>query len=153
MSDAVGPMAVLPADGSGPLLPGVSESPAATQAMIDLEVRQIVEEAYAEVVALLREPRASTPSPVALLVHETLDAEAAYLRPASSGPARLRSAACPSRRPTRAPAASDARRVVRRLQGPPDRSDRVSHARAASLPVQARRVTGVRVGKSPPDGE
>ena len=80
MSDAVGPLAVLPADGSGPLLPGVSEVSAATQEMIDLEVRQIVEAAYDEVVALLREHRVQLDGLArALLEHETLDEDAAYL--------------------------------------------------------------------------
>src|ERR671919_406115 len=43
MSDAVGPLAVIPADGRGPLLPGASEVSADTQQLIDEEVRRIVD--------------------------------------------------------------------------------------------------------------
>src|SRR3954451_3074868 len=43
MSDAVGPIAVIPRDGQGPLLPGVSEVSAETQRIIDGEVRRVVE--------------------------------------------------------------------------------------------------------------
>ena len=65
MSEAVGPIAVLPADGQGPLLPGVSETSEATQRLIDEEVRRLVEVSHEEVTRLLarpsrraREPRA-----------------------------------------------------------------------------------------------
>ena len=39
MSDAIGPIAVLPSDGQGPLLPGASETSEATQRLVDEEVR------------------------------------------------------------------------------------------------------------------
>src|SRR6478609_4073245 len=55
MSDAVGPVAVIPRDGSGPLLPGVAEVSQDTQKLIDGEVRRIVEDAHREVLTLLRE--------------------------------------------------------------------------------------------------
>src|SRR4029078_11068297 len=42
MSDAIGPVAVIPRDGSGPLLPGVSEVSPETQRLVDDEVRRIV---------------------------------------------------------------------------------------------------------------
>src|ERR671919_233084 len=86
MSDAVGPLAVIPADGRGPLLPGTSEVSEHTQQLIDEEVRRIVQEARQEVVTLLRENRDKLDSLAqALLEHETLDEEAAY---AAAGVAR-----------------------------------------------------------------
>jgi cell division protease FtsH len=79
MSEAIGPLAVIPTDGRGPLLPGSSEVSAHTQQLIDEEVRRIVDEAHEEVVALLTGNRARLDSLVqALLEHETLDEEEAY---------------------------------------------------------------------------
>jgi cell division protease FtsH len=79
MSDAVGPVAVLPRDGSGPLLPGVAEVSPQTQKLIDDEVRRIVTEAHDEVVTLLMENRERLDRlATALLEHETLDEEDAY---------------------------------------------------------------------------
>jgi cell division protease FtsH len=79
MSDAIGPVAVLPADGQGPLLPGVSETSEATQRIVDQEVRRIVEDAYADVTRLLSEHRTNLDSLVeALLKRETLDEQDAY---------------------------------------------------------------------------
>src|ERR671934_260551 len=46
MSEAIGPIAVLPRDGSGPLLPGVAEVSPATQKLVDDEVRRIVDQAH-----------------------------------------------------------------------------------------------------------
>jgi hypothetical protein len=57
MSEAVGPVAVIPRDGEGPLLPGAAEVSPDTQKLIDAEVRRIVEEARGEVVDLLRSNR------------------------------------------------------------------------------------------------
>ena len=79
MSSAVGPLAVIPTDGRGPFLPGASEVSEDTQKLVDAEVRRIVEEAHAQVVALLRENRPKLDSLAeALLEHETLDEDAAY---------------------------------------------------------------------------
>jgi cell division protease FtsH len=79
MSEAIGPLAVIPTDGRGPLLPGSSEVSAHTQQLIDEEVRRIVDEAHQEVVALLTGNRARLDSLVeALLEHETLDEDEAY---------------------------------------------------------------------------
>ena len=79
MSPAIGPIAVLPADGTGPLLPGVSETSEQTQQLIDLEVRRIVESSHEEATELLSAHRANLDSLVAaLLAHETLDQDAAY---------------------------------------------------------------------------
>jgi cell division protease FtsH len=79
MSEAIGPVAVIPRDGVGPFLPGAAEVSPATQQRIDDEVRRIVEEAHHEVVSLLRENRSKLDSLArALLDHETLDEEDAY---------------------------------------------------------------------------
>ena len=86
MSSAIGPVAVIPRDGSGPLLPGVAEVSPDTQKLIDDEVRRIVDDLHEEVVALLRENRSKLDSLAnALLEHETLDEEDAY---AAAGVAR-----------------------------------------------------------------
>jgi cell division protease FtsH len=79
MSPNVGPIAVLPADGTAPFFPGAAETSEETQRLIDAEVRRIVEEAHEEVMGLLREHRANLDSLVAgLLEHETLDEADAY---------------------------------------------------------------------------
>jgi cell division protease FtsH len=79
MSDAVGPIAVIPRDGSGPFLPGVAEVSPETQKLVDDEVRRIVAEAHDEVAALLTENRARLDALAsALLEHETLDEDDAY---------------------------------------------------------------------------
>jgi cell division protease FtsH len=79
MSDAVGPVAVIPRDGSGPFLPGASEASPETQKLLDGEVRRIVGEAHEEVLALLTENRARLDAlAAALLEHETLDEDDAY---------------------------------------------------------------------------
>jgi len=79
MSNAVGPLAVIPSDGRGPFLPGAAEVSQDTQKLVDGEVRRIVEEAHEEVVGLLRENRPKLDSLAeALLEHETLDEDEAY---------------------------------------------------------------------------
>jgi len=79
MSEKLGPVAVLPSDGQGPLLPGVSETSPQTQWLIDQEVQRLVEESHAEVVQLLSEHRDQLESLTrALLDAETLDAPDAY---------------------------------------------------------------------------
>jgi cell division protease FtsH len=79
MSDSIGPLAVIPADGRGPVFAGGPEISEQTQRLIDEEVRRIVEEAHQEVVTLLRENRSRLDSLAeALLEHETLDEDAAY---------------------------------------------------------------------------
>jgi cell division protease FtsH len=86
MSEALGPVALIPRDGSGPLLPGVSEVSPETQRLVDEEVRRIVDESHRDVVALLRENKHRLDSLVqALLEHETLDQDDAY---AAAGVAR-----------------------------------------------------------------
>jgi cell division protease FtsH len=79
MSEAIGPIAVLSQDGQGPLLPGVSETSADTQRLIDQEVRRIVDSAHQDVTALITDHRAQLESLArALLEAETLDAADAY---------------------------------------------------------------------------
>ena len=79
MSDAIGPVAVLPADGQGPFLPGVSETSQHTQELVDSETQRIVAGAHAEVTRLLSENRDRLERLArALLAAETLDAPEAY---------------------------------------------------------------------------
>src|SRR5947209_4544213 len=79
MSEAIGPVAVLPRDGAGPFLPGASEVSPDTQKLVDEEVRGIVERSHREVVTLLEENRRRLDSLAdALLEHETLDEDDAY---------------------------------------------------------------------------
>jgi cell division protease FtsH len=86
MSSVIGPIAVIPRDGTGPLLPGVAEVSPDTQKLIDDEVRRIVDDLHGEVIVLLRENRSKLDSLAkALLEHETLDEEDAY---AAAGVAR-----------------------------------------------------------------
>jgi cell division protease FtsH len=88
MSDALGPVSVIPRDGSGPFLPGVAETSPETQRLVDDEVRRIVDEAHDEVVTLLAENRARLDALAgALLEHETLDEDDAY---AAAGVTRSR---------------------------------------------------------------
>jgi cell division protease FtsH len=88
MSDALGPISVIPRDGSGPFLPGIAEVSPETHKLVDDEVRRIVAEAHVEVVTLLTDNRARLGAFArALLEHETLDEADAY---AAAGVARPR---------------------------------------------------------------
>jgi cell division protease FtsH len=79
MSPAIGPIAVLPRDGTGPFLPAGTEASSETQTLVDSEVRRIVEESHKEVLALLKDNRAKLDSlAAALLEHETLDEDDVY---------------------------------------------------------------------------
>ncbi len=79
MSSAIGPVAVLAQEGTGMLLPGVSETSEKTQQLVDQEVHRIVENAHREVLMLLRAHRTQLDDLVtALLKHETLDQTNAY---------------------------------------------------------------------------
>jgi cell division protease FtsH len=102
MSRAVGPIAVLPADGQGPLLPGVSETSEQTQRLVDEEVRRIVETAHEEATVTLSSHRANLDNLVAALLDgETLDQYEAYdaaglPQNVAAQPAELPSVAQPS---------------------------------------------------------
>jgi cell division protease FtsH len=79
MSEAIGPIAVLPAEGEGPFLPGVSATSESTQRLVDEEVRRLVEGAHEEVTRLLVEHREQLEGLAqALLETETLDEGDAY---------------------------------------------------------------------------
>jgi cell division protease FtsH len=79
MSSAIGPVAVIPRDGTGPFLPGAGEVSSDTQRVVDEEVRRIVDESHKQVLALLQQNRSKLDSLAsALLEHETLDEEDAY---------------------------------------------------------------------------
>jgi cell division protease FtsH len=95
MSEAIGPIAVIPREGSGPLLPGASEVSAETQTLIDEEVRRLVERCDGEVRRLLAENRDKLDALVrALMERETLDEADAYSvagveRPPAQGPTEV----------------------------------------------------------------
>ncbi|MCL2768700.1 MAG: ATP-dependent zinc metalloprotease FtsH [Solirubrobacterales bacterium] len=79
MTEKIGPVAVLPEDGQGPLLPGISDTSQETQRLVDEEVRRLVEDAHREVTQLLEEHREQLDTLTqALLAAETLDAGDAY---------------------------------------------------------------------------
>jgi cell division protease FtsH len=68
MSDKLGPVTLLPAEGQGPLLPGASETSPQTQWLVDQEVELLVQDAHANVTRLITEhprsartPRSRTP--------------------------------------------------------------------------------------------
>jgi cell division protease FtsH len=79
MSEAVGPISVIPRDGSGPLLPGTAPVSEETQRLVDEEVRRLVERCDEEVRRLLSANRDKLDALVhALMEHETLDEDEAY---------------------------------------------------------------------------
>jgi cell division protease FtsH len=79
MSRAIGPVAVVPRDSGGPLLPGASGTSDITQRLVDEEVRRIVEEAHVATTQLLTENRWRLEALTeALMRDETLDEDAAY---------------------------------------------------------------------------
>ncbi len=105
MSDAIGPIAVLPADGQGPLLPGVSETSEATQRQIDEQVRLLVDGSHQQVTRLLTEHRDQLESLAqALLKAETLDALDAYT--AAGVPAHVEQSSSPDAEPLLTPRTS-----------------------------------------------
>jgi cell division protease FtsH len=93
MSEAIGPVAVIPRDGTGPLLPGASDVSEETHRVVDEEVRRLVERCDEDVRRLLSANRDKLDALVrALMQHETLDEEDAYAvagvdRPAPPTPA------------------------------------------------------------------
>jgi cell division protease FtsH len=80
MSEAIGPISVLPAgdaDGVFPITPGVASE--ATRWLVDVEVRRIVEECYARALSVLGENRTRLEAlSRELLARETLDEADAY---------------------------------------------------------------------------
>jgi cell division protease FtsH len=107
MSEAIGPVAVTDgrSDG-GVLLPGVSPASAATQQLVDEEVRRIIDEAEHDVLLLLeRERQRLDQLTHTLLERETLDGPDAY-RAAGLDPPVLE-AEDQSRATTEAPIAAE----------------------------------------------
>jgi cell division protease FtsH len=79
MSPVVGPVTVMAVDSRGTFLPGAAAPSEQTQQLVDQEVRRIVDEAYEDVLALLREHRSKLDDlAMALLDRETLDGPDAY---------------------------------------------------------------------------
>jgi cell division protease FtsH len=75
MSEAVGPVSVLPSEGDARMA-GVSDELLNT---VDAEIRRLIDECYQEAKRLLRENRSRLDSIAAqLLEHETLDEADAY---------------------------------------------------------------------------
>jgi cell division protease FtsH len=94
MSRELGPVALLPADADGPLLPGAATTSDSTQRAVDEEVRRIVVATHDDAVALLRDKKERLERLArALLVHETLDQDAAYRAAGVEPPSRPRPAA------------------------------------------------------------
>ena len=97
MSAAVGPVAVLPSDGQGPVFPGLSETAPETQRLVDEEVRGLVERSHSNVTQLLEENRERLDGLArALLAKETLDAPDAYAAAGLPMPAEARLEAAPA---------------------------------------------------------
>jgi cell division protease FtsH len=80
MSPKIGPIAVLPAEGTEQPFLGDSNGPSqATRELVDAEARRIVDECYVRALEVLRDNRDRLERLAdALLQHETLDADAAY---------------------------------------------------------------------------
>ncbi|HLB19782.1 MAG TPA: ATP-dependent zinc metalloprotease FtsH [Gaiellaceae bacterium] len=79
MSPVVGPVTVIAVDSQGTFLPGAAAPSEQTQQLVDQEVRRIVDEAYEDVLVLLREHRSKLDDlALALLERETLDGPDAY---------------------------------------------------------------------------
>jgi cell division protease FtsH len=97
MSRAFGPVAVIPSDANGPLLPGASETSEHTQQSVDAEVQRIVAEEHSITTALLSENRSKLDLLAeALLAAETLDEADAY---AAAGVERIPTKPDPPRVP------------------------------------------------------
>jgi len=80
MSKTIGPIAVIPSEAQGPLLPGADHVSESTQRLVDEEVRRIVEEAHEDVTRLLTDERDRLEGLTeALLRAETLDEADAYV--------------------------------------------------------------------------
>jgi cell division protease FtsH len=79
MSEAIGPIAVIPRDSQGPLLPGTSEVSEETHRLVDEEVRRLVDRCDEDVRRVLSANRDKLDSLVrALMERETLDEAEAY---------------------------------------------------------------------------
>jgi cell division protease FtsH len=98
MSEAIGPVSVLPAEGDARTA-GVSDELLNT---VDEEVRRLIEQCYAEARRLLRDHRPQLDSIAAeLLEHETLDEPAAYAAAGIARPAHQPAELAPAPAATR----------------------------------------------------
>jgi cell division protease FtsH len=89
MSEAIGPVSVLPREEDSPYIPGANSAADATRELVDAEVRRIIDESYDIAVSTLRENRSHLESLAhALLEHETLDEADAYRAAGIEPPAR-----------------------------------------------------------------
>ncbi|MFL5826680.1 MAG: ATP-dependent zinc metalloprotease FtsH [Thermoleophilaceae bacterium] len=89
MSEAVGPVSVLPREEDMPLIPGAGSAADATRELVDSEVRRIIDECYDTAVSTLRENRSHLESLAhALLERETLDEADAYRAAGIEPPSR-----------------------------------------------------------------
>ena len=78
MSEAIGPVSVLPGPGQEPMF-GTDPTSPATKQIIDEEVRRLIEDCHEEAVRILRSHRTQLDALSAqLLKLETLDEEDAY---------------------------------------------------------------------------
>src|SRR5262245_32189458 len=94
MSETIGPIAVLPRDGSRGPFAGSPELSPETQKLVDDEIHRVVAESHTQVIELLRDNRDRLDNLAeALLEHETLDEDDAYaaagVTHGQAAPARL----------------------------------------------------------------
>ena len=133
MSEKIGPIAMLPADATGPPLPGMSEVSPDTQRDVDREVRRLVEEARVEVRTLLTTNRDRLDAlAAALLEHETLDEREAYAA-AGLAPPRILGAA--ASRLNRTSTSGSAKRRPSRPAGRNPRASDLRDGRAGRSPL------------------
>jgi cell division protease FtsH len=87
MSSAIGPLALLPRDGTIGRFAGRPELSLETQKLVDDEIRRVVIDEHEEVVTLLKRNRERLDNLArALLEHETLDGDDAYAAAGVSPP-------------------------------------------------------------------
>jgi cell division protease FtsH len=100
MSEQIGPIAVLPSESQGYLLPGVKETSEATQQLVDAEVRAIIDEAHRQATELLTSHRGQLETLArALLEAETLDTIDAYAAAGLPAPVATEEPLAPQRAP------------------------------------------------------
>ena len=140
MSRSIGPIAVLPSETRGPLLPGASEVSQETQRLIDQEVQRIVDESHQAVTALLTEHREKLESLVAGLLRATRrSTRTRPTPPRRSTRTRCRTPAASRRSPSATPLSPPRARAGRRCRPRSSRSR--TAGRAARPPRSGSRAT------------